>query len=326
MKIVKLLALSLVPIMSVVLLFPYVTIGGSPAANVAWGAERAQQSPVSACQDPVYRQHDFVLGVWRVKINPGRWWTKLSLDAREALAHGDRRALNGETFATAKFERIVDGCVILHTWTPMTPGQNTGMALIRYAPSEKKWHYFWAGNGGEPLNYTGSIEKPGLVQYYFGTSGKDGGERFSYEALPNGRIRELGEASADGGKTWTTEYDLIWTKVAPFASAADVEDRFAAAYGNTVIDTMPDGSKAVLYINPDHTWEERTGDGKTVKGTYAWRDDHTACFTVADPPPQDPSQATSCNAVEGHHKVGDTWTEQLPDHKGAITTTITAGR
>jgi hypothetical protein len=171
----------------------------------------AGRSAASACQDPAYRQHDFILGVWSVKVNPGRWWSELSLEARKELAHGDLPTLNGQTFATAKFESVVDGCTILHTWTPVTPGQNAGMALIQYAPSEKKWHYFWGGNEGM-VHETGTLVKPNLAQYYPTPSGKKNRSRFSYEALPDGRIHELGEGSVDGGKTWTTEYDLIWIK------------------------------------------------------------------------------------------------------------------
>ena len=109
-------------------------------------------------------------------------------------------------------------------------------------------------------------------------------------------------------------------------AAAQAEDLFAVAYGNTVTQTMPDGSKTVTYVNPDRTWEQHMADGKVMKGTYAWKDEHTACFTMVDPAPKDPANATNCNSIEGTHKVGDTWTEQLPDNKGAITMAISAGR
>lgn len=109
-------------------------------------------------------------------------------------------------------------------------------------------------------------------------------------------------------------------------AGAQAADLLAPAYGNTVVHTMSDGSKIMIYVNPDHTWEQRMPDGKVMKGTYAWKDDHTACFTVTDPAPKDPSRATNCNTIEGNHKVGDTWTEELPDNKGTVTMAIKAGR
>ena len=110
-----------------------------------------------------------------------------------------------------------------------------------------------------------------------------------------------------------------------FSTAALADDPFAVAYGNTVTQTLPDGTKFTIYVNPDKTWEQSVG-GKTVKGTYAWKDGTNVCFTVTDPVPADPSKATFCNEIKGDHKVGDTWTETAPDGKTAITIAITAGR
>jgi hypothetical protein len=107
-------------------------------------------------------------------------------------------------------------------------------------------------------------------------------------------------------------------------STAAQADPFAVAYGNTVTQTLPDGTKITVYVNPDMTWQQ-TVAGHVTKGTYAWKDATHACFTVTDPLPADPSKATGCNEIQGDHKVGDTWTEQTPDGK-SITMTITPGR
>jgi hypothetical protein len=85
------------------------------------------------------------------------------------------------------------------------------------------------------------------------------------------------------------------------------------------------GKTTIIYVNADKTWEQHA-DGKVTKGTYAWKDDKTACFTVTDPAPADPSKAMMCNTVEGDHKVGDSWTETLPNNAGTIAMSITAGR
>jgi hypothetical protein len=107
-------------------------------------------------------------------------------------------------------------------------------------------------------------------------------------------------------------------------STAAQADPFASAYGNTVTQTMADGSKFVIFVNPDKTWESRVA-GKVSKGTYSWKDDTHACFTTVDPAPADPAKATGCAEIKGDHKLGDTWTETSPDGK-AMTMSITAGR
>ncbi len=109
-----------------------------------------------------------------------------------------------------------------------------------------------------------------------------------------------------------------------FITSAAQADPFAAAYGNTVTQTLPDGTKMITYVNPDKTWEQRMG-GKVYKGTYSWKDDTHACFTLTDPAPTDPSKATNCNEIKGDHKLGDTWTDTAPDGR-AITMAITPGR
>jgi hypothetical protein len=116
---------------------------------------------------------------------------------------------------------------------------------------------------------------------------------------------------------------LIAAATLAFSSAALADDPFAVAYGNTVTQTLPNGTKIVVYVNADKTWQQMMG-GKTVKGIYAWQDATHVCFTETDPAPADPSKATNCNEIKGDHKVGDTWTETTP--QGAITMAITAGR
>jgi hypothetical protein len=113
---------------------------------------------------------------------------------------------------------------------------------------------------------------------------------------------------------------------AVFLSAAGAQaDPFSVAYGNTVTQTAPDGSKAVIYVNADKTWERHSADGKVYKGTYAWKDDTHACFTVTDPAPADASKATNCSEIKGDHKLGDTWTEPMGNGQN-ISVSITAGR
>ena len=108
------------------------------------------------------------------------------------------------------------------------------------------------------------------------------------------------------------------------STAAQAADPFAVAYGNTVTQTFPDGTKMTTYVNADMTWQQTVG-GKTTKGTYGWKDATHVCFTVTDPVPADPSKATGCNEIKGDHKLGDTWTETMPNG-GTMTMAITPGR
>jgi hypothetical protein len=102
-------------------------------------------------------------------------------------------------------------------------------------------------------------------------------------------------------------------------------DPFAGMYGNTVTITGPDGTKSTAYVNADMTWEQHMAGGAVMKGTYAWKDAGTVCFTMTDPAPKSGDMTPNCNPVPADHKVGDTWTETTPKGQ-SMTYSVTAGR
>ena len=102
-------------------------------------------------------------------------------------------------------------------------------------------------------------------------------------------------------------------------------DLYTNLYANTLTITGSDGMKSTVLINQDMSWEQHFANGNVLKGTYAWKDPQTACFTVVTPPPKDPKMATNCFGAQAVHAVGDTWTMNGADGKPA-TLAITAGR
>ena len=102
-------------------------------------------------------------------------------------------------------------------------------------------------------------------------------------------------------------------------------DPFRGMYGNTATSTGPDGKTTLYYFNKDGTFENHFPSGRVIKGTYAWKDAQTACFTVTDPPLAKGESATNCRPFPVTHHVGDTWTEM--DSEGVVyTNSIKAGR
>jgi hypothetical protein len=107
-------------------------------------------------------------------------------------------------------------------------------------------------------------------------------------------------------------------------TAVHAADQFAGLYGNTVNVTEPNGSKSIVYVNADKTWERRMADGKVLRGTFEWKDETHVCFTLTDPKPEKPEPCDPYE-INGDHKPGDTWVET--DDKGNQTTiSVTAGR
>lgn len=108
-------------------------------------------------------------------------------------------------------------------------------------------------------------------------------------------------------------------------TTAAESDPLSGAFGNTLTRTLPNGTKMIVYVNADQTWEQHVG-ATVMKGTYAWKDAVQVCFTLTAPPPPDPAKAINCFVAKDEHKVGDTWTDPMPDGKGVITNVLTAGR
>jgi len=102
-------------------------------------------------------------------------------------------------------------------------------------------------------------------------------------------------------------------------------DPLEGIYGNTATSTGPNGKTTTYYFNRDGSFENHFPSGHVIKGTFAWKDATTVCFTVTDPPPAKGESATNCRQFPDAHKVGDTWIEK--DSDGVpYTNTIVAGR
>ena len=111
-------------------------------------------------------------------------------------------------------------------------------------------------------------------------------------------------------------------------STAAYAGPFDGAYGNTVTQTMANGTKIVIYVNAEGTWQ-RMMNGAIAKGTFTWKNPTTACFTQTDPAPtadQQKQMGDGCQDFSGPtHVAGDTWTETGPGGQ-KVTVAITAGR
>ena len=61
-------------------------------------------------------------------------------------------------------------------------------------------------------------------------------------------------------------------------------DPYANLYANTLSITGSDGSTSTVFVNQDMSWEQHLPKGMVLKGTYAWKDAQTACFTIVPAP------------------------------------------
>lgn len=170
---------------------------GSAVALVFACAVISLPSPVFAQEDQKtkpcsgfeHSQFDFWVGEWRVTDEAGTFQ------------------------GTNRVESILDGCVVQENWTG---AQGTmGHSYNVFAKGHGKWHQTWVDSNGTLLLLDGGLED-GKMMLRGETPARDGkgivSHEISWEALSNGRVRQVWRISNDGGSSWKNAFVGIYTR------------------------------------------------------------------------------------------------------------------
>lgn len=140
-----------------------------------------------------YRQFDFWVGTWDVY---------------------DR---SGNRVGQSRIERILGDCVVLENWK----GTGEGKSWNTWNPARKRWEQSWVDSSATPIFFTGQLEN-GTMVYHSDQPQPDGKpyqRRLTFTPLSGRRVRQFSQGTTDAGKTWSTEYDLIYVpQGAPFSA------------------------------------------------------------------------------------------------------------
>ncbi|WP_293676531.1 hypothetical protein [uncultured Phenylobacterium sp.] len=144
----------------------------------------AQAPPKPACAAAEHRQFDFWVGRWQV-----------SQTGKDGVV------------AESLIEKVYNGCGIRENWMPKN--KQDGGSLNIYLPGEKAWKQTWIDSGGTRADFTGGWTGKAMV-----LTGKWDGPlvRMTYTPNPDGSVRQAGEQSTDGGKTWTPSFDFTYRR------------------------------------------------------------------------------------------------------------------
>ena len=140
-------------------------------------------SPGASCQTAAFRQFDFWIGEWDV-------------------TNSKPPAGRTPPPAKSKISRILNGCAVLEEYE--TPSGYAGKSLNFY--DGKKWHQTWIDNGAQPLFIEGGMDGASMV---LADSGK--ANRITWTPMAGGKVRQHWETSKDGGKTYETAFDGLYT-------------------------------------------------------------------------------------------------------------------
>ena len=148
--------------------------------------------------DAHYREFDFWLGAWDVRP-PGS-------PANSPAA---------ENILTLEY----DGCVLMEHWKPGGAGTTGGggSSFNIYDATRKMWFQTWVDSTGGLHEYHGNLDAEGNMAFIGETPGAPGQParvptRLTLSRQGPDQVRQFSEVSVDGGKTWTTAYELIYVR------------------------------------------------------------------------------------------------------------------
>lgn len=120
--------------------------------------------------------------------------------------------VSGQRAGSSSVQKILADCVVLENWTAQ--GGGTGKSFNAFNRALNRWQQFWVDQFGNVTEYRDS-EWVGTSLQYMAKTTRQGAEvlqRMTFTPIDSNTVRQLGETSTDGGKTWTTGYDLTYRR------------------------------------------------------------------------------------------------------------------
>jgi hypothetical protein len=163
----------------------FATIRPEPRYQAVLAALKKNAAP---CEDSAEStQFDFWVGEWDVQTP------------------------QGQHAGNSSIQKILGSCVLLENWSG---GGLDGKSFNIYNRNLNQWQQYWVDSSGRVTVYTGSLVDGEM--HYIAEAGPQNGSqvarKMTFSKLGPGKVRQLGEFSNDGGKTWSTAYDLIYVK------------------------------------------------------------------------------------------------------------------
>jgi len=151
-----------------------------------------EPDPTGPCSGPEYRQFDFWIGDWSVSSN-------------------------GEPAGTNNVRSVHGGCAIQENWQGTGEGGISGSSYNIYDRAADHWHQTWVDSSGTLLQLDGGM-KDGSMVLSGERPARDGGgvvlHRISWTPAADGSVRQLWEASQDGGRSWSVLFDGLYVRKA----------------------------------------------------------------------------------------------------------------
>lgn len=153
--------------------------------------EQANHNLKPCAYAPENRQFDFWLREWNVETTQG-----------------------GIPSGQSKIELILTDCVVLENWQS-NGNPYSGKSYNIYNSALKRREQFWVDNSGGNIFFYDGL-KDGVMDYFTDKLPQPDGTKLKrhiqFFSLGPNKVGQFSQGSADGGKTWTVEYDFTYIR------------------------------------------------------------------------------------------------------------------
>jgi uncharacterized protein YndB with AHSA1/START domain len=128
---------------------------------------------------------------------------------------GDWRVVNGSTLLGTNRVELVNGdCAVQENWTSAGAGGG-GKSWSFYDASIQKWRQVFIFDSGGIWEYTGEL-RDGAMHFERSVAATPntpaGVQRMTFFPIAKDSVRQYIQSSADGGKTWTVDFDGMYVR------------------------------------------------------------------------------------------------------------------
>ena len=133
------------------------------------------------------------------------------------------RTADGRLVGTNRITKRADDCVLVEEWT--SSGGGSGVSVNDSDPVAGEWVQVWNGSGGTQITIRGGLDDEGSMDlrgtlHYVGR-GQTVRFRGLWTPLPDGRVRQYFEQSADDGETWQPWFEGFYSRTGEAEESAE---------------------------------------------------------------------------------------------------------
>ena len=114
----------------------------------------------------------------------------------------------------SRIERIIQDAVILENYS--TPTGYEGKSFNFFDKEKNKWVQFWVDKNAQSILFEGNYDEVQKAIVYFSYDKNTGDKPYIRKLLffdiDSNTVRQFSERTYDDGKTWHTEYDLLYKR------------------------------------------------------------------------------------------------------------------